>query len=117
MSAKERWRGLKELALDAVENGSIAIERVHTATAKRTFEALEQIPQIEKSVKEIHALHDKAVSGVYGMIRLVNEIVGETVDVALGDAVEPNLSSPIMQRKLTETPEKASMRASAQQAR
>jgi hypothetical protein len=94
MSTKEKWRGLKDLALDAVENGSLAVERVHTATAKRTFDALEQIPELAAPAKGIHALHDVAVSSIYGMIRLVNQIVGDTVDAALGSAEQPNLSSP-----------------------
>lgn len=99
MSTKERWRGLKDLALDAVENGSLAIERVHTETAKRTFEALERIPELASPVKGIHALHDTAVTNVYGMIRMASQIVGDTLDVALGEPEQPNLSSPRAREK------------------
>lgn len=83
----ERWRGLKSLVVDAVEHGSRAVERVQKETARRPFEILAQIPQIEVPVKGIHLIHDASVSGVHGMIRLVTQVVGGTLDVVI-DVVE-----------------------------
>lgn len=84
MKTKEQIRGLKDLALDAVENGSIAFERVHVATTKRTFDALEQIPQIAAPVRGLHAMHDAALTNAYALVRHVNKVVGVAVDRALG---------------------------------
>ncbi len=83
----QRWRGLKSLVVDAVEHGSRAVEHVQKETARRPFEILAMIPPLEVPVKGIHLIHDTAVSGVHGMIRLVTRVVGGTVDVVL-DVVE-----------------------------
>jgi len=68
----DRWRGLKALVVDAVENGSRAV----------------QVP-----VKGIREIHDTAVAGVHGMIRLVNRVTGQTLDLVL-DAVEHHRAQP-----------------------
>lgn len=83
----ERWRGLKSLIVDAVEHGSRAVERIQKETARKPFEILEQIPPLAVPVKGIHEIHDTAVSGIHGMIRLVTRVTGQTLDVVL-DAVE-----------------------------
>lgn len=83
----QRWRGLTALVVDAVEHGSRAVERVQKEAARRPFEILEQIPPLQVPVKGIHEIHDTAVSGVHGMIRLVTKVVGGTVDVVI-DVVE-----------------------------
>jgi hypothetical protein len=83
----ERWRGLKSLIIDAVDNGSRTVERLQLETARLPFEILEQIPPIAVPVKGIHLIHDTAVAGVHGMIRLVTRVTGETLDVVL-DVVE-----------------------------
>jgi hypothetical protein len=82
-----RWRGLKSLVVDAVEHGSRAVEHVQKETARRPFEILAKIPPLEVPVKGIQEIHDTAVSGIHGMIRLVTRVVGGTVDVVL-DVVE-----------------------------
>ena len=82
-----RWRGLKSLVVDAVEHGSRAVERVQKETARRPFEILARIPPLEVPVKGIQEIHDTAVSGIHGMIRLVTRVVGGTVDVVI-DVVE-----------------------------
>jgi hypothetical protein len=82
-----RWRGLKALVVDAVEHGSRAVERIQLAAARRPFEILEQVPPIAVPVKGIHEVYDTAVTGVHGMIRLVNRVTGETIDVVL-DAID-----------------------------
>jgi hypothetical protein len=89
----ERWRGLKSLVVDAVEHGSRAVERLQKEAAKKPFALLEQIPPLEVPVKGIHEIHDTAVSTVHGMIRLVNRVTGETIDVVL-DAVEKRQGPP-----------------------
>ena len=78
----KKWRGLSALVSDAIDQGTAAIERVHLATAQRTFNVLEQTPVAEPSSK-VHDVHDSIVSTVYGTIRSVNQLVGKTLDTAL----------------------------------
>ena len=59
-----RWRGLVVLVRDAVENGSMAIEKIQKETAARPFGILEQIRPIAGPVK-------------------VNRVVGDAVDAVL----------------------------------
>jgi hypothetical protein len=83
-----RWRGLKDLLQSAVENGSLAIERVQKSTAERPFKILEAIPPLTIPVRGIHEIYDSAVANTHQMIRLTTRVVGQTLDMAL-DAVDP----------------------------
>ena len=83
MSTMKRWRGLGALVKDAVEHGSRAVERIQKETAARPFAILEMIPGIAAPALVVHVIHDATVSGVHGMVRLVNAAVGKTIDVAL----------------------------------
>ena len=78
-----RWRGLKSLLVDAVEHGSRTVERLQKETARVPFDILEQIPPLAVPVKGAREIHDVAVTGIHGMIRLVNRVVGDTLDVVL----------------------------------
>jgi hypothetical protein len=82
MSMK-RWQGLRALVSDAVEHGATAIERVHLETARRPFTIIEQIPELAQPAQNIREVHDTIVSGVYTSVRLVNQLVGKTLDAAL----------------------------------
>jgi hypothetical protein len=83
----DRWRGLKSLIIDAVDHGSRAVERIQKETARKPFEILEKIPPLAVPAKGIHEVHDLAVTGVHEVIRLVNRVTGQTLDVVL-DTVE-----------------------------
>jgi hypothetical protein len=83
VSALKRWRGLRALVKDAVEHGSLTVERVQKETAARPFTILEQIPPIAELAKGVHEIHDLSVSSVHGIIRLVNRVVATTLDGAL----------------------------------
>lgn len=85
---KSRLRGLRALVGEAVEHGSKAVEIVHKATAARTFVVLEAIPPIAKPAKVVHVVHDAWLTGVYGIIRAVNGVVGQTLDVVIEAAEE-----------------------------
>jgi hypothetical protein len=82
MSIK-RWQGLRALVGDAVEHGATAIERVHLETARRPFAFMEHIPPLAEPAQNIREVHDTIVSGVYTSVRLVNQLVGKTLDAAL----------------------------------
>ncbi len=83
MSTMKRLRGLRALVGDAVEHGSKAVEDVHKATAARTFVVLEAIPPIATPAKVVHVVHDASLTGIYGIIRVVNKVVGKTLDIAI----------------------------------
>ncbi|QRK14266.1 hypothetical protein JQX13_19710 [Archangium violaceum] len=77
------WRGVKALVQDAVDKGATAVEQVHKRTAAVPFELLEKVPPLAVPVRGVHAVHDLALSGSYGMVRLVNRVAGKVLDVAL----------------------------------
>lgn len=87
MNRTKRLRGLKQLLQDAVEHGSLAVERVQLERAKLPFGLLERVPAIAAPARGVHILHDAAVSTTHGMIRLVNRVVGDTLDAVI-DEVE-----------------------------
>jgi hypothetical protein len=89
----KHWQGLRALVNDAVEHGASAIQRVHLATAKRPFAIAEQIPGIAESAQTVHLIHDAVVSNVYDTIRLVNVVVGKTLETAL-DALDEGADDP-----------------------
>jgi len=84
MSSMKRWRGLTALIHDGVKYGSMAVERVQKDTAKIPFTILEAIPPIALPAKVAHVVHDASVSGVHGIVRVLNAVVGKTADVVLG---------------------------------
>lgn len=96
MSTMKRLRGLRALVEDVVEHGSKAVEEVHKATAARTFVVLEAIPPIATPAKVVHVVHDASLTGIYGIIRVVNRVVGKTLDVAIDVAEqrEPEQAEP-----------------------
>lgn len=79
----QRWRGLKDLVCDAVEHGSRAVEQLQKQGANRTFMILEALPLIEVPARAAHEIHDMALSNLHQVIRLVNQAVRETADIAL----------------------------------
>lgn len=79
----KRWRGLRALVQDVVEQGATAVEQVHKRTAAVPFRLLRKIQPLDAPVRRIHALHDLALSSSYALVRLANRVVGGTVDVAL----------------------------------
>ena len=83
---RKRWRGLFMLVRDAVDHGSRAVQKVHLETARRPFMILEHTPGIEQPSKMVHAIHDLTVSSVYESIRMVNAVVGNTLEIALDHA-------------------------------
>jgi hypothetical protein len=83
MKDTKHWRGLAQLVGDVVQQGATAIERVHLATASRTFDLLKQLPAIGAPARDIQAVHDAMVSSAYGAVRSVTQVVSKTVDVAL----------------------------------
>ncbi|MEY4577635.1 MAG: hypothetical protein RL701_2338 [Pseudomonadota bacterium] len=90
----KRLRGLLALVGSAVENGATAVERVHKATAKKSFNALEQTPQIvAEPAAAVEEVHGAVAAGVYDTIRLITKSVVKTLDSVL-DSVDPTEKTP-----------------------
>jgi hypothetical protein len=90
--ARTRLRGLLTLVTDVVHHGSRAVEKVHRETAARPFGILEALPDvIAVPARSVHLVHDVSLTATYGSIRIVNEAVRATADVAfdLVDAMAP----------------------------
>lgn len=79
----KRWRGLKNLVGEAVDHGSRAVERVQKDMVKLPFDMLEKITPIAVPVKGVREIYETSLSGVHGMIRLVNRVVGDTLDTVI----------------------------------
>jgi hypothetical protein len=88
MSTMKKWRGVAALVADAVEHGSLAVERVQKETAARPFAILEAIPVVAEPTRVVHVIHDATVTGVHGAVRLVSRAVAKVIDVALASARE-----------------------------
>jgi hypothetical protein len=89
MSNVRRWKGLSSMIGDAVEHGSMAVERIHMATARRPFEIIEKIPAVATPTKVVHGVHDAIVTQTYKQIRWWNSLVQQVVQAALPDAPKP----------------------------
>jgi len=87
MTSWRRWKGLRALLTDAVDQGTSAVERVHKATAARPFDVLAKIPVVAPVSGGVRLVHDVTVAGVYETIRQVNRVVGVTLSATL-DAIE-----------------------------
>ncbi len=83
----ERWRGLKDLVQDAIDQGSTAVEQVHQQVARRTFDILEYVPPLAEPARRARLLQEAVIGGAYDAIRLVNRVVG-AVAGAVMDVVE-----------------------------
>jgi hypothetical protein len=79
----QRWRGLAALVADAVLHGASAIERVHLATARRTFYVAQRVPGLSEPAKVVQAVHDLAISHAYKSVRGVTTAVAVSIDTVL----------------------------------
>lgn len=82
MSVK-RWRGLKELVQDSIDQGSTAVEQVHRETARWPFDILERIPGLYLPTRGVRVIHDATLTIVYSAIRVTNRALGQVTDVVI----------------------------------
>ncbi len=78
-SKNELWRGVQSLVEVAVDQGVSAVERIHLATAARTFVVLDAIPVVSTPANMVRAIHDGIVVTSYAATRGVNRLVGMAV--------------------------------------
>ena len=63
---------LVDMVQSAIENGARSIEEVQRDIAKKPFEMLKSVEQIEPTVSQIESFHDQTIGNVYDMIRKLN---------------------------------------------
>ena len=80
---RDRWRGLVALGRDLVDSSASEIEKVHLATAARTFTVLEAIGPLRAPAHLVRGLHDASVSATYGAVRGVTRAVAAVADAAI----------------------------------
>ena len=82
----KRWRGLKDLIEDAIDQGSRAIEEIHGQAGGWVFDLLEQVPPLAKPARLARSLQQTVIARTYGTIRLVNRVVGGIAAIAIDAA-------------------------------
>ena len=82
----DRWRGLKDLVVDAVHHGATAVEVVHRRTARSTIEVIALVPRLAGPARVVGAVLDASVAVTYQTIRLVNGVVGAVAGLVMDAA-------------------------------
>jgi len=72
MTKLARWRGLGWLVVEAVEQGSRAVERIQLETARHRFGILAHVPVLATAAGVVHQVHDAAVTAVHASVRGVS---------------------------------------------
>jgi hypothetical protein len=89
MSRTKQWEGLAMLVTDAVTHGASAVERVHLASSKRTFDVIEHVPGVAEPAKMVHLIHDASAMAAYAAVRGVARVVGRAALLGLSLARPP----------------------------
>jgi hypothetical protein len=64
--------GIVDMVQSAIENGARSVEEVQREIAKKPFEMLKSIEQIEPTVTQVESFHDQTIGNIYDMIRKLN---------------------------------------------
>jgi hypothetical protein len=78
-----RWRGLKDLVVDAVHHGTRAIEEVQATSTRRVYDLVGRVPPLAQPARWVRGAHEGLTAGAYVAIRAVNRAAGRLVDLAL----------------------------------
>ncbi len=92
----KRWRGLKDLIEDAIDQGSTAVGEIHGQAGRWVFDLLERVPPLAAPARLARSLQQAIVARTYGSIRLVNRLVGGIVAIAIdvAEAAPRKTSAP-----------------------
>ncbi len=78
-----RWRGLKDLVVDAVHHGATAVEQVHQQVARKPFEILALVPPLATPARCAGSIQSAMIASTYGTIRAVNRFVGAVAGMVM----------------------------------
>ena len=93
MLTMNQWKGVAQLATDAVTHGSRAVERVHLATADRTFAILDLVPPIAPVASVVHVVHDGITMLSHTCVRAGARLAGGAITRTLGAFATPTSPS------------------------
>ncbi len=74
-----RWHGVVELVQDAVDHGTIGVERVHLRVARAPFDLAARLPPLAPVARRLGDAQARIIAATYGSIRDVNEVVAPLV--------------------------------------
>ena len=90
----KRLKGAKDLVFDAVEETTNLVERMHVLAAKKSVQPLTIVEPLATLARAVKTVHDSTASGVYEMIRIINQGVKKLLDAGTG-LVENGLACPL----------------------
>lgn len=70
----------KDLAVaihDTINDVTKAVEDIHRSIAEAPLDVMGSIEPFEQPLKEVRAVQDRSITAIYGLIRRVNDRVGE----------------------------------------
>ena len=86
--ALARWRGLKDLVVDAVDHGAAEVEKVHRESVRVPLELLARVPRLAAPARAVAGIADTALAATYGTVRLATRAAGAIAAVGLTIAAE-----------------------------
>ena len=81
-----RWRGLKDLVVDAVDRGAAEVEKVHRESVRLPLQLLGRAPRLASPARAVAGIADTALAATYGAVRLATRAVGAIASVGLAIA-------------------------------
>jgi hypothetical protein len=73
----------------AIDEGATTVEDIHRAIASLPFRVLEEVSFLERPVGEVRKLQDRALGGIYGLIRDINHQVNALAGDLLSKRLPP----------------------------
>ena len=70
-------RGIIDLIQAAIDDGATTVEETHKAIADLPLRILEEVKLLKKPIKEVRKIQDRSIGAVYGLIRDINDQVGQ----------------------------------------
>jgi pimeloyl-ACP methyl ester carboxylesterase len=83
MRTVDEIRGLKDLLVAAMRDGTTTVEQMHTSIARLPFAALECAPMARVPASAARMIHDAIVSGIYWGLRGLTRLAGGAAGLAL----------------------------------
>ena len=85
LTAMSTARDIAKLIHDVVDEGTTTVENIHRSIADAPLDVLEPIDSLEEPIKEVRNVQDRSIGAIYGLIRRVNDEVGQLATKVLSD--------------------------------
>ncbi len=80
MSNEHSPKGPKDIAASihaTINDVTTAVEEIHRSIADAPLDVIGTIEPLERPIKEVRAVQDRSITAIYGLIRRINDRVGE----------------------------------------